>query len=62
MYRTTAATIAIPTIAWMAIPTGDTRKAKKLFGNGWTWNSTAESFEGSWRFIHVAEFDVVLLG
>jgi len=46
----------------MAIPTGDTRKARRLFGNGWTWNSTAASVEASWRFVHVAEFDVVLLG
>jgi hypothetical protein len=46
----------------MAIPAGDTRKARKLFGNGWTWNSTAESVEGSWRFVQVAEFEVVLLG
>jgi len=54
--------MAIATTASTAIPTGDIRKAKKLFGKGWTWNSTAESVEGSWRFIHVAEFEVVLLG
>ena len=62
MYRITAATIAIATIASIAIPTGDTRKAKRLFGTGWTWNSTPESVEASWRFVHVAELEVVLLG
>src|SRR5713101_2201996 len=46
----------------MAMPTGDTRKAKRLLGSGWTWNSTAESVDGSWRFVHVAEFPVLLLG
>ena len=53
---------AIATIASIPMPTGDTRKARKLFGNGCTWNSTAESVEASWRFVQVAEFDVVLLG
>ena len=35
-YRTTAATIAIAIIASIAMPTGDTRKARRLFGRGWT--------------------------
>lgn len=44
------------TIASIANPIGDTRKAKKLFGEGWSRNCTAESADASQRFVQVAEY------
>src|SRR2546426_7738018 len=54
--------MAMAIIASMAIPSGDTKKAKRPPDDRWSWNCTADSVETSWRFVHVAEFEVVLLG
>jgi hypothetical protein len=54
---------AIAITASIAIPIGDTKNAKRPeLGTGWTWNCTVESAEASWRFVQVAEFEVVLVG
>ncbi len=60
--RATLATMATATMASIAIPVGEVRKAKKEVPTGWTWKRTFWSSEAFITLFHVAEFDVVLLG
>ncbi len=56
------AATAAATIASMAIPVGDKRMSSREPGRRTSVKRTAWSIVEFWRFVHVSELDVMLLG